>query len=81
MAQVAGITVEKTYTGKPKKIIFSYNKYGDFLRDVFLEKGMEFPVKEVSPYNQTEVKRILEITKDMKAGAGKKLNMSNIWGD
>ena len=81
MARVTGITVEKTYTGKPKNIIFSYPVYGALLRDMFTERGLDFPVKETSPYNQSEVKRILEITKEMKAGACKKLDVSNFWGN
>ncbi|GHT33832.1 MAG: hypothetical protein LBN27_11440 [Prevotellaceae bacterium] len=47
MARVAGITVEKTYTGKPKSITFSYPKYGSLLRDMFKERMLEFPVTDI----------------------------------
>jgi len=78
MARVAGITLEKTYAGKPKAIRFDYNMYGGLLQNFFIQEGLEFPY---SPYNKKEVERLLDTKSEMESGARRKVDMSNFWDE
>ena len=44
MARVAGITVEKSYSGHPTYIKFDYNKYGGLLHSFFIQNEIEIPL-------------------------------------
>ncbi|MDR0873569.1 MAG: hypothetical protein LBN27_08945 [Prevotellaceae bacterium] len=67
MAQISGITLEKTPTGKPEKIIFSYPIWGILLQEMFIEKGLDFPIptpnKQKSVTTKTASKEIAGIKK------------------
>ncbi|MDR0872551.1 MAG: hypothetical protein LBN27_03655, partial [Prevotellaceae bacterium] len=73
MARVAGITVEKTDTGKPKKIIFSYPVWGILLQEMFIEKGFEFPIPIPS-----KQKAVTTTKKTNKEIAGTKPNVAAV---
>ena len=59
MAQTAGITVEKSYTGRPTYIKFDYNKYGGLLHSFFIQNEIEIPLLP----NETTKKAVSEINK------------------
>ena len=44
MARVAGITVEKSYSGHPTYIKFDYNKYAGLLHSFFLQNEIALPL-------------------------------------
>ena len=55
MTQVAGITLERTMTGKPVSITFNFKKWGSTLQNFFLEKGIDVPFEDIlKPNNATE---------------------------
>ena len=78
MAQVAGVTIERTNKGEPKSITFDYKMYGDLLRNFFVKEGLDYPY---SPYNKSEAETLLNIKSGMKLGARKKVDMSNFWDE
>jgi hypothetical protein len=78
MAQVSGITVERTSKGEPISITFNYKIYGELLRNFFVKEGIANPY---SPYNTKAVEELLSTKNDMKLGARKQVNMSNFWDE
>ena len=76
MAQVAGITIERTYAGKPNSIKFNYNKYGRLLQAFFIEHGIDFSdipnettkraMKEVEQNKTKGFKDIKSLLTDLK---------------
>jgi len=44
MARVAGITVERFYTGEAKSYTFDARKYGAMLHSLFAQNEMDFPL-------------------------------------
>ena len=77
MTRVAGITLEKTMTGRPKFIRFDYKMYGELLQNFFVKEGLDYPY---SPYNKKEVENLLNIESEMRKGTRKEVDMSNFWG-
>ncbi|GHT39852.1 hypothetical protein FACS189437_04470 [Bacteroidia bacterium] len=59
MAQVSGITIERTYSGTPTWIKFDYSKYGQLLQSFFYEKGINL---DIDTPNETTTKAIQEAT-------------------
>ena len=78
MSGIAGITIEKSYTGAPQVISFDFSKYGEALTRFFKSEGIDIPY---SSYNEKEVDNLLRIKSDMDSGARKKVEMSNFWDD
>jgi len=58
MARVAGITIERTHTGNPVSITFSFKKWGSALQNFFLEKGIDVPFEDILEPNNTTVQAI-----------------------
>jgi hypothetical protein len=66
--QTSGITIERNSAGTPEYIRFNYKKYGNILRNAFVEKGMVFPIEDTP--NETTLKAI----QDAHQGKGKGFN-------
>ncbi|MDR2512039.1 MAG: hypothetical protein LBC89_06260 [Bacteroidales bacterium] len=82
MKQITGIKITKDSKGIPTSITFNYRKYGRFLRMMFNEHSINFPVVEKSTYNdKKEVKELLSIKSDMESGIRNKVDMNNFWGE
>ena len=62
MEQVAGITIEKSYTGHPTYIKFDYNKYAKLLHSFFIQNEIEIPLV----LNETTNKAIKDADKNYK---------------
>ena len=78
MARMAGITIDCTNNGKPKSITFDYKMYGELLHKFFVKEDLDYPF---SPYNKSEVEKLLSTKSDMKLGARKKVDLSNFWDE
>ena len=63
MARVAGITVEKSYSGHPTYIKFDYSKYAGLLHSFFIQNDIELPL--LLP-NETTNEAIKDATKNYK---------------
>ena len=56
MSRVAGITIEKSYSGRPTYIKFNYKKYGSLLHSFFSQNNIELPLFP----NETTIEAIKE---------------------
>ena len=77
----SGITVQKTYTGKPTAITFNLHKWGVLLRDFFAEKQIDFPIVEKSTYDKNFTKKLNESIKQYENGQYHSVDMNNFWND
>ena len=62
MARTGGITIEKSYSGRPVFIKFDYNKYGGLLHSFFIQNKIEIPLIP----NETTNEAIEDATKNYK---------------
>ena len=74
--QTTGIFIEHNTKGVPTFARIDLKKYGEELKEFFLQKGISV---EKSPYNPKFVAKIKRSEKQIEEGHFHKLDIDNLW--
>ncbi|GHV57462.1 hypothetical protein FACS1894182_06350 [Bacteroidia bacterium] len=76
MLQTAGVTIERNAQGVPCFARIDLMQYRERLMPFFKEIGLD---KDILTYNKDYVDMINQAEKDIKAGKGKKIAITDLW--